>query len=195
MKKGKLFETKLKQLLEGELNRGDLGIAAGSARVFTRKSYPSRDRGRPIVADVSLELYRQGAKEPFFVWVWECKDYNRPVPVDDIEEFHAKLEQIGLHKTKGTVACRNGFQKGAISYARAKGIGLARVLPNGSIIRLLEAIRTVSKYSIDLGLTKPDTQQLESMFYGLSSLGQGVMSFSDMVLVEINEAMSLGNDH
>lgn len=195
MEKGKAFETTLKQLLEGELNRGDLGVKGGSAKVFARKSYPSADRGRSIVMDVSLELYRQGTEKPFFVWVWESKDYKRQVPIDDIEEFHAKLEQIGLHKTKGTVACRNGFQKGAINYARAKGIGLARVLPEGSIIRLLEAIRTVSKYSIELGLTEPNTQQLESMFYGLSSLGQGVMSLSNMVLVEINETLSLANDH
>jgi len=195
VEKGKAFETTLKQLLEGELNRGDLGIKAGSAKVFARKSYPSADRGRSIVMDVSLELYRRGAEEPFFVWVWECKDYERSVPVDDIEEFHAKLEQIGLHKTKGTVACRNGFQISAINYARAKGIGLARVLPDGSTIRLLEAIRTVSEYSVHLGLTELDTQQLESMFYGLSSSGRGIMSFSDMVLAEINEAMSLSNGH
>jgi len=69
------------------------------------------------------------------------------------------------------------------------------VLPEGSIIRLLEAIRTVSKYSIDLGLTEQDTQQLVSIFYGLSSSGRGVTSLSDMVLVEINEAMSLNDGH
>jgi len=92
--KGKLLETTVKELLEGELNRGDLGIKAGSVKVFAGKSYPSVDRGTPIVMDVSLELYRRDVKEPFFVWVWECKDYGRSVPVDDIEEFHAKLEQI-----------------------------------------------------------------------------------------------------
>jgi len=195
MEKGKAFETELKHLLEAELNRGALGIVPKSARVFSRKSYPSLYRHKPIIVDVSLELYRPGAEEPFLIWVWECKNYKHPVPVGDIEEFHAKLEQIGLYKTKGTVACRNGFQRGAISYASVKGIGLARVLSDGSIIRLREAIRKVSKNSIELGLTEPDTRQLESMFYGISSSGQGVTSFSEMTLIEINEVMSLGNDH
>jgi hypothetical protein len=36
------------------------------------------------------------------VWVFECKDYTGRVPVDDGEEFHAKLQQSGEDNTKGT---------------------------------------------------------------------------------------------
>lgn len=184
MKSGESFELEVKEHLEYELTQETLGIQGKSAEIFLHKPYYSESRKSKIITDVSVEVYRKEAKEPFLIWVWECKEYKHSVPVDDIEEFHAKLEQIGLHKTKGTVICRNGFQKSAIQYAKAKGIGLARLLPKGSIIRLLEAIRTLPDQAIEMGLTEDDTQNLESMFYGFSSTGKGFMVFSDFILVE-----------
>lgn len=112
MDKGTTFELEVKRLLEGELSQGDLGLDPALAQIFHRKRYFSRDRERNIIMDVSLEFYRKRSSEPYFVWILECKNYSTLVPVDDIEEFHAKLEQVGVHKTKETVVCRNGFQKG-----------------------------------------------------------------------------------
>lgn len=51
--------------------------------------------------------------------------------MDDIEEFHAKLEQIGADRTKGTVVTTGKFQSGAVAYAKSKGIGLVRMVPQG----------------------------------------------------------------
>ena len=117
MEKGKALELQVKEMLEAELVQGRLGILPSAAKVYHRKSYYSSERKSTIEIDVSLELFRPDADESYFVWAWECKDYQNSVPVDDIEEFHSKLEQIGLHKTKGTVACRHGFQRSAISFA------------------------------------------------------------------------------
>lgn len=109
--------------------------------------------------------------------------------MDDVGEFHSKLEQIGLHRTKGTIASRNGFQRGAIKFARSKAIGLARILPDGSILRLTEGVRTVSEASVEFGLSEQNTVELESMFYGLSSGGEGVTDFSDLFSLELKEAL------
>ena len=186
MEKGKALELQVKESLEVELSQDRLGISQNATKVYHRKSYYSSDRGSEIEIDVSLEVFRPNANEPFLIWAWECKDYHHSVPVGDIEEFHSKLEQIGLHKTKGTVACRHGFQKGAISFAETKAIGLARILPDGSIIRLREAAQTVTKSFIDLGLIEQDSKKLESMFYGLSSSGNGFIDFSEMISFELN---------
>ena len=141
--------------------------------------------------DVSLELYRRGASKPYLVWIWECKDYRHRVPVDDVEEFHTKLEQIGLHKTKGTIVCRNGFQASTIRVAEAYGISLARILPDGSIIRLMEAAvePAILRESVIFGLTEPDTEQLTTTVYGLSSSGKGVTNISDLIALEIKWEM------
>ena len=54
--------------------------------------------------------------------------------MDELEEFHAKLSQIGGDNTKGTVITSKGaFQAGAVRYAKAKGIGLARLLPGEQV--------------------------------------------------------------
>ena len=182
---GQTLEREIEGYLKYELNRGELGIDQKYAHVFRHKGYHSSLRGKPIIVDVSLELYRPGAKEPYFIWIWECKDYAKSVPVDDIEEFHGKIEQLGMHKIKGTIACRNGFQTAASSVARGWGIGLVRLLPDGSIIRLLEAVRTVSIELALFGLTERRTENLESMFYGITSDGDAPLKMADLIEIEL----------
>lgn len=188
MQSGEAFEQEVRELLEYEISQGDLGINPQLARVFLHKSYWSSIREKPITMDVSVELYRRSATEPYLVWILECKDYQHRVPVDDVEEFHTKLEQIGLHKTKGTVVCRNGFQKSAVKVAMAYGIGLIRILPDGSVIRLMEAEveATISRDFVVFGLTQPDTEQLTTMVYGLSSSGRGVTDIGDLITLELH---------
>lgn len=194
MKKGESFELEVKELLEAALYHGELGLSSKCARVFHRKPYYSRDRNSQITFDVSLELRRQKADEPYLIWIWECKDYRKAVPVDDIEEFHAKLEQIGVHKTKGTVACRNGFQKSAVEIAKAKGIGLVRLLPDGSVIRLLESIAPITSEDVERILADPNPEKLGSMFYGISSSQQAVTDFAVFVLLELDYLKQLSAD-
>jgi hypothetical protein len=182
---GQSLEHEIEDYLNLELKRGELGIDPKHAQVFRHKGYHSSLRGKPIIVDVSLELYRSGTAEPYFIWIWECKDYAKSVPVDDIEEFHGKLEQLGMHRIKGTIACRNGFQDGAIRVARGWGIGLVRLLPNGSIIRLLGAVRTISIDLALFGLTEPQTQKLESMFYGITSDGNAPLKMADLIRIEL----------
>jgi hypothetical protein len=99
-----------------------------------------------------------------------------------------KLEQIGLHKTKGTVVSRSGFQESAVRVAEAYGISLVRILPDRSVIRLMEAEvePPVSREFVMFGLTQPDTAQLTTMVYGLSSLGKGVTDIGDLIALEVH---------
>lgn len=114
--------TAVKTMIES----GELGLTSECSRVYKHKKYYSAARRSDIVADVSVEITSRGADRPFFIWVWECKNYKQPVPVDDIEELHAKLEQIGADKTKGTLIATGHFQKSSIAYAESVGIDIAR---------------------------------------------------------------------
>lgn len=166
-----------------------LGIIPECAKVFHRKAYYSQQRNKPIMMDVVIELYRPGLDTPYLVWVWECKDYSTQVPVDDVEEFHAKLEQIKVHKTKGTIICRNGFQQGAINYAQSLGIGLARMLPDGSSIRMQEEVRAnrIPRRFAELALTQDSTDTFfNSHFFGLLSTGEGINSLREMLISELD---------
>ena len=182
---GQSFEEEVKELVESEIGQGILGIAPKNARTFLHKAYYSKARESYIEMDVTIEVYREGADEPFLIWVWECKDYAGKVPIDDAEEFHAKLEQVGIHKFKGTLACRNGFQKSVLEYARSYGIGLARIRPGGSIVRLQEAATIADEVVVEC-LTQRDTwDEFRSLFYGLTHDGKGFASHDEFIVQQI----------
>ena len=54
------------------------------------------------------------------------RNYSHGVPVDDVGEFHAKLDQADADRTKGRMITPIGYEKGAFEYARSKGISLWR---------------------------------------------------------------------
>lgn len=185
MPSGRDFEREVKVLLDQELLAGAFGIEAKNVRTYLNKGYRSKDRDNEIIVDVSIEVFRQGAIEPYLIWIWECKDYSSQVPVNDVEELHAKLEQIGVHRVKGTIACRNGFQKGAIAYAKSKGIGLVRILPGGSVIHIVEALCQREDDFFIQGLTELHAENMQSMFYGLSSQGKWTIRLCDLIELEL----------
>lgn len=131
--KGDVFEIKTFDLLQQELNEGRLGIMPSSARIYHKKGYYSKDREKDIIVDISIEVWPANAENYSLLWVCECKNYGHSVPVDDIEEFKAKLDQIAGKNVKGVVATRNSFQSGAITYAKNQGIGLVRVMPDDQV--------------------------------------------------------------
>jgi len=87
------------------------------AKFHRKKAYPSKD--------VVVEAWEADAKEPSMRWILECKDYpDRNVSVDEVEEFSAKLEQIGPMNVRGTIVTRHGFQEAAYNYAVSRKISL-----------------------------------------------------------------------
>ncbi len=88
--------------------------------VHHQKVYKGRVSQRDIKVDVSFNYTIAGSDLLFLV---ECKCYNHAVPVDDVEEFHSKIDDIGAHK--GIMVTTIGFQKGTIKTAEGRGIALA----------------------------------------------------------------------
>ena len=88
--------------------------------VHHKKVYTGRVSKRDIVVDVSFNYSVAGSDILILV---ECKNYNHKVPVDDVEEFHSKIDDIGAHK--GIMLTTMGFQSGAVKTAKGRGIGLA----------------------------------------------------------------------
>ena len=111
------------------------------------KKYYSKDRNDYITTDISIEKYLENPKinsdvTPSLIIIIECKDYKSSIPVDDVEEFYSKLQQIGAHK--GIIFTRHGsFQKSALTYAESKRIGLAKIIPE-ELTYLMHSISTIS---------------------------------------------------
>jgi hypothetical protein len=88
--------------------------------VFHQKEYIRRSSGLPIKIDVSFDVEVAGARVLVLV---ECKHYGKRVDVGDIDEFFAKVQDVGAHK--GIIVTTVGFQHGAEKAAEARGIALA----------------------------------------------------------------------
>ncbi|WP_299570565.1 restriction endonuclease [uncultured Shewanella sp.] len=144
VKVGDILENEVLKIFKQELESGKLGILADHAKVFQKKGYYSKDREKDIIVDISIELWPPGSSNYSLLFVIECKNLGKPVPVDDIEEFKAKLDQIGGKNTKGIVVARNSFQSGAQKYAKNQGIGLARAMPKNQVSWLMHMVTSNS---------------------------------------------------
>lgn len=95
MKTGKSQELALFTTIKRELRKKRFGLIPECCKVYHQRAYFSPDRNADIVFDIAIEVSLPGATAPFLIWVWESKDYSSPLSVDNVEEFHAKLQQIG----------------------------------------------------------------------------------------------------
>ena len=116
-------------LLQSQIQENRFFAKPECCRLFHRKPYYSRDRRSEIVFDIAIEVSMPRFPIPSMVCLVECKDYGHPVPVNDVEEFFAKVQQVAGAKAKAILASSSAFQRGAIEFARSKGIGLFRVFP------------------------------------------------------------------
>ena len=99
--KGDTFEQSVFDALSEELKGDRLGLSPSTAKLFRKKGYYSHDRKTDIIVDMSIEVWPPDADNYSILWVCECKDYGHPIPVDDVEEFKAKLDQIAGKNVKG----------------------------------------------------------------------------------------------
>ena len=186
MSKGESFELAVYRAVKQALRRRLFGLRPEACQVHHHKAYFSRDRGQNLFVDVAIELYLPGATKPWLMWIWECKNYSHPVPVDDLEEFHAKIQQIGEDNTKGTLITSGVLQRSALSYAKSKGIGVARLMPGDKIVwdhkqynQHYDGSEQISEeerkhkieYTTELALTDPEFIAKDQGFFAINSAG------------------------
>lgn len=135
---GDSFENKVYELFKEELSQDRLFVKGDSCNIYQKKGYYSRDRQSEIIFDISIEVFIPGETEYSFLIIIECKNYSHPVPVDDIEEFYSKLQQISGANVKGIVISPNSFQSGALNFSKSKGIGIARFIDNDNFKWILK---------------------------------------------------------
>ena len=71
------------------------------SKIFRKKGYFSKDREKDIIFDVSIEVTIPGQDCFSLLFLIECKNYSHSVPVDDVEEFFAKIQQVSGANAKG----------------------------------------------------------------------------------------------
>jgi Restriction endonuclease len=123
---GNKLEEAIHSLFQTEIEAERFFAKQSHCRLFRRKGYYSQDRKAEIVFDVSIEIFLPGSTDYSVLFLIECKNYTHSVPVDDVEEFFAKVQQVGAANTKAVLASTAAFQSGAREYAMSKRMGLLR---------------------------------------------------------------------
>lgn len=123
---GNALELQIRDLFQAEIDADRFWAKKANCKVFWKKGYYSKDRDANIVFDVAIEVYLPGATEYSFLVLIECKNYGHPVPVNDAEEFFAKVQQVAAANAKAVIASTASFQAGARAFAKSKGMGLIR---------------------------------------------------------------------
>jgi Zn-dependent peptidase ImmA (M78 family) len=144
-----------------------------NCKVFWKKGYYSRDRQAEIVFDVAIEVYLPGATEYSSLVLIECKNYGHPVPVNDAEEFFAKVQQVAAANAKAVIASTASFQSGARAFAKSKGMGLIRYFsPDNFKWELKRSPSATARATnaedaglIEAGLAQEDFRSLEFDLY------------------------------
>ena len=128
--KGDTLEMRIRDLFQDEIDADRFWAKKENCKLYWKKGYHSKDRGRKIVFDVAVEVFLPGAKEYSALVLIECKNYSHPVPVDDVEEFYSKVQQVAAANAKAVIASTAPFQSGTRTFAKSKGIGLMRYFGN-----------------------------------------------------------------
>ncbi|MEZ5125322.1 MAG: ImmA/IrrE family metallo-endopeptidase [Thermoleophilia bacterium] len=124
--RGDALEVRIAELLEGEIEAGRFWAKAECCRVLRKQPYHSAARGSDIVFDIAVEISLPGEEEPSLVVLVECKNYSHLVPVDDVEEFYQKIDQVTGANVKGILATRTALQSGALAFAKSKKLAVLR---------------------------------------------------------------------
>ena len=123
---GNELERSIRDLFQTEIDADRFWAKKKNCKVFWKKGYYSRDRQTEIIFDVSVEVYLPGAEEYSALVLIECKNYGHRVPVNEAEEFYAKVQQVAPANVKAVIASTASFQSGARTFAKSKGMGLIR---------------------------------------------------------------------
>lgn len=100
-RKGDLFEENACEVLTAALKALRLGLDPDYCHIERKKGYYSKDRDSDIIFDISMEVIPPGTDQVHMLYLIEVKDYKGLVPVNDVEEFLSKIQQVAGHYVKG----------------------------------------------------------------------------------------------
>lgn len=124
MTKGDEFEFKSLNIIKKVIEEEQLGHLSKYIKIYTKndKGYYSERRKKEIYFDITIEVWPPNAARYSLIYIIECKNYDKRVPVDDIEEFHSKIQQVSGVNVKGIFITNSPLQESAYNVAESLGM-------------------------------------------------------------------------
>lgn len=119
-----MFESKSLEIIKKVIQEEQLGHLSKHLKIFTKKdkSYYSSLRKKDIFFDITIEVWPPGATRYSLIYIIECKSYSKRVPVDDIEEFYSKIQQVSGVNVKAIFISNAPLQEGGFNVAESIGM-------------------------------------------------------------------------
>ena len=127
--KGNEFEERSLKIVKEMMKAGRITHSPEYLQFCTKAKdrYYSLKGKRYITFDITIEVKVPGADKPSLIYFIECKNYSgHNVPVDDVEEFHSKVNQVSDLNRKAIMISNASFSKGSIDYADGTGMMLIK---------------------------------------------------------------------
>lgn len=151
--KGNRFENEVLEFFRWFISTDQFWAKKECCRLVPKPKYYSQSRQADITFDIAIEIWQPNATDPSTICLIECKNYDHPVPVDDIEEFdHKRQHLIGSYK--GILVSKGAFQRGTQAVAKTRGVGLVRLFGGNEhkwVLQRSTAADVVSATSDQLG--------------------------------------------
>lgn len=153
--KGTKLENQVFDLVSKLLKDDNFIVPKKTSKVFKKKGYYSAKREKEIIFDITIETTLPNADKYSILTIIECKNLNKSVTVDDIEEFGSKINQVGEHNTKGIIITAHSFQQSVLSIAKKEGIALIRLNSTNEIqwINYRRSTNQINQFDNELELT------------------------------------------
>ena len=119
---GDNFESKSLDIIRRVIEEEQLGQLSNCLRIFQKKEYYSVLRKKNIKFDLTIEVWPPGANRYVLIYIIECKDYEKRVPVSKIEDFHSKIQQVAGVNVKGIFISNSPLQEGGLNIAESVGM-------------------------------------------------------------------------
>ena len=136
--KGTNFEKKVLAIVQQLIASNQFCVSGNYWEVFHQKSYYGNLRKSEIIVDISVEFRRTPTADPSLIVFIECKDYISSVPVNDVEEFYAKVNQMTGLNVKAMLFVRSALQAAAFDTAASLGMAVVRILEEDELCWLIE---------------------------------------------------------
>jgi hypothetical protein len=119
---GDKFENKPLDIIRKVIEEEQLGLLSDYIKIFQKKEYPSTLRKKTIKFDLTIEVWPPGANRYVLLYIIECKDYEKRVPVCKIEDFHSKILQVAGVNVKGIFISNSPLQESGYNIAESVGM-------------------------------------------------------------------------
>ncbi|MES2591754.1 MAG: ImmA/IrrE family metallo-endopeptidase [Bacteroidota bacterium] len=119
---GDEFESKSLAIIKKVIEEAQLGHLAPCLQIFSKKEYYSPQRKKNIKFDLTIEVWPPGAARYVLIYIIECKDFATRVPVNKVEDFINKLQQVSGVNVKGIFISNSPLQEAAYNIAESVGM-------------------------------------------------------------------------